>query len=83
MQDAEKDRKMINAEDIEEPQLIAGMTLNLLAQQNREQAHKLAQSGSLVLGLDDTENFVNKEKLDGKKRELLSTLFREREVDSL
>ena len=46
-------------------------------------AHQLANTGPLALGLDDTDNFVNKEKQEAKKRELLSTLFREREVDSL
>lgn len=83
MQDAEKNSKMINAGDIEEPQLLAGMTLNIQGQQNKEMAHQLANTGPLALGLDDTDNFVNKEKQEAKKRELLSTLFREREVDSL
>jgi hypothetical protein len=42
----------------------------------------MINNDSLAFGLGD-DNFVNKDKLEMKKRELQSTMFREREVDSL
>ena len=51
-------------------------------QETKDVAQQMINNNSLALGIDE-ENFVNKEKLEEKKREMLSTLFREREVDSL
>lgn len=81
MQDAEKNSKMINANDIEEPQLLTGMALNMAGEENRKIADGLGTTGFEALGIED--EFDTKDKLEEKKRAAQSTLFREREVDNL
>jgi len=82
LQDAEKEGKMINDQDIEEPMLLAGISLNETKMpEHRRLASQLDTMGNKFL--DEDKEFGFKKKLEESKKQAEQTLFREREVDNL
>ena len=82
LQDAEKNSKMIDADAIEAPQLMAGMSLDMNHVENRSIAQHLSTTNA---DMDDDELDADaaKARLEARKKAAQSTLFREREVDNL
>ena len=83
LQDLEKDGKMINDQDIEEPMLLAGVSL---ADQKAkgEKSRLVNQLSTLVDAKYISEHEAGfQSKLEEQKKETLQTLFRERQVDNL
>jgi len=81
LQDAEKNRKMISTNDIQEPQLLPGLTLNMADSSNTNKG-ELGKGSFQALGIAEND-FETNEAMQEKKRAAQSTLFREREVDNL
>jgi hypothetical protein len=82
LQDADKNSKMIDADAIEAPLLMAGMALDMAQVETRSIAQHLSTTNA---DMDDDELDADtaKARLEARQRAAQSTLFREREVDSL
>lgn len=82
MQDAEKNKKWISDQNIQQPQLLAGIDLNTNAMEQQNLITGL--KGSMQRDVDmDEEEFGFQKKLEDQKKSTQQTLFREKEVDNL
>lgn len=82
LQDADKNSKMIDADAIEAPQLMAGMSLDMNKVENRSIAQHLSTTNADIDD-DELDADATKARLEARKKAAQSTLFREREVDNL